>query len=177
MQLPLAYCVVSNNQPRKRLELQPVVVAASHIPLRRTIGLRELTTRMLPADMIPEGALTSLEDAVGKMSTVDLFANEPVLAAQLTTADQITKQIALSVPTGKIVTSVATESQLVSSRLVKPGDRIDILATFAVDVKRDLGRKPMATSVVLLEDLEVHAVVLPRQYHYLLRTDYHHRQR
>ncbi|MEZ4673279.1 MAG: Flp pilus assembly protein CpaB [Caldilineaceae bacterium] len=145
----------------EQLNLQPVVVAAVNIPVRRTIDLLELTTRMLPMDAIPEGAVTSLEEVIGQMATVEVYPNEPILRHQLTTPDLVTRQIALSVPDGKIVTSVPTTSQLVRNRLVRPGDRVDILATFDVDVQRDLGNKPLATSVVLLQDLEVHAIVLP----------------
>ncbi len=143
--------------------LQTVVVAVTNIPMRRTIDLLELTTRMVPADAIPAGAATSLEQVVGQMSTVEVFPNQPLVLTQLMTPDQVTRQIALTIPDGKNVTSVPTTSQLVRNRLIRPGDRVDLLATIDIDVKREMGNKPLATSVVLLENVEVYAVILPSE--------------
>src|SRR5690606_29985001 len=56
----------------------PVIVAASNIPLRRSISEDDLTTRNLPVDSVPVGAAITLDQVVGKMSTIDLFANEPI---------------------------------------------------------------------------------------------------
>jgi pilus assembly protein CpaB len=140
---------------------QPVVVAVVNVPFRRSIGETEVAIRELPIDSIPEGAATTLDQVIGKMSTVDMYANEPFLVQQLVTPEIVTQQVALTVPKGKIVTAVPTTSRLVSNRLVRPGDHIDLLATFEVEVMREQGGGPMPTSVGLLQDLEVYAIILP----------------
>jgi pilus assembly protein CpaB len=140
---------------------QPVVVAIVNVPFRRSIGEVEIAIRDLPIDSIPEGAATTLDQVIGKMSTVDVFANEPFLVQQLVTPEIVTQQVALTVPKGKIVTAVPTTSRLVSNRLVRPGDHIDLLATFEVEVMREQGGGPMPTSVGLLQNLEVYAIILP----------------
>lgn len=138
-----------------------VVVAAVNIPFRRSISETELTIRELPVDSVPEGAATVVDQVLGKMSTVDVFAGEPVLMQQLVTPDIVTQQVALSIPKGKIVTAVPTDSKLISNRLVRPGDNIDLLATFKLEVVREQGSGPMAESIALLQNLEVHAIILP----------------
>ncbi|MEZ4673554.1 MAG: Flp pilus assembly protein CpaB [Caldilineaceae bacterium] len=143
------------------INTRPVVVAVVDVPFRRSIGETEIAIRELPVESIPEGAATTLDQVVGKMSTVDMFANEPFLVQQLVTPEIVTQQVALTVPKGKIVTAVPTTSRLVSNRLVRPGDHIDLLATFEVEVIRDQGGGPMPTSVGLLQDLEVYAIILP----------------
>ncbi len=140
---------------------RPVVVAVVDVPFRRSIGEAEVAIRELPIDSIPEGAATTLDQVIGKMSTVDMFGNEPFLVQQLVTPEIVTQQVALTVPKGKIVTAVPTTSRLVSNRLVRPGDHIDLLATFEVEVMRDQGGGPMPTSVGLLQNLEVYAIILP----------------
>lgn len=140
---------------------RPVVVAVVDVPFRRSIGESEIAIRDLPVDSIPEGAATTLDQVVGKMSTVDIFTNEPFLVQQLVTPEIVTQQVALTVPKGKIVTAVPTTSRLVSNRLVRPGDHIDLLATFEVEVMREQGGGPLPTSVGLLQDLEVYAIILP----------------
>lgn len=140
---------------------RPVVVAVVDVPFRRSIGESEVAIRDLPIDSIPEGAATTLDQVIGKMSTVDIYTNEPFLVQQLVTPEIVTQQVALTVPRGKIVTAVPTTSRLVSNRLVRPGDHIDLLATFEVEVMREQGGGPLPTSVGLLQDLEVYAIILP----------------
>jgi pilus assembly protein CpaB len=144
-----------------RGDTRPVVVAKIDIPFRRSIGEAELEVRELPVGSIPEGAATTLDQVVGKMSTVDVFASQPFLIQQLVTPDIVTQQVALSVPKGKIVTAVPTDSKLIGNRLVRPGDNIDLLATFELEVIRAQGRGPMPESISLLQNLEVHAIILP----------------
>ncbi len=139
----------------------PVIVAAVDIPFRRSIREEDLMVRNLAADAVPESAALSLDQVVGKMSTVDLFANEPILTQQLATPDVVTQQVALSVPDGKIVIAVPTQSKLISNRLIRPGDHIDLMATFEVEVTREQGKGPMPESISLLQDLEIHAIILP----------------
>ena len=145
----------------KNLNTQPVVVAVVDIPFRRSVSESEVAIRDLPIESIPEGAATTLDQVVGKMSTVDVFANQPLLVQQMVTPDVVTQQVALSVPKGKIVTAVPTESKLIANRLIRPGDNIDLLATFELEVMREQGGGPMAESVGLLQNLEVHAIILP----------------
>lgn len=145
----------------KSLNTRPVVVAVVDIPFRRSISESEVAIRELPVESIPEGAATTLDQVVGKMSTVDLFANVPLLVQQMVTPDIVTQQVALSVPKGKIVMAVPTQSKLIANRLIRPGDQIDLLATFELEVMREQGGGPMPESVGLLQNLEVHAIILP----------------
>jgi len=140
---------------------RPVVIAVVDVPFRRSIGEGEVAIRDLPVDSIPEGAATTLDQVIGKMSTVDIFTNEPFLVQQLVTPEIVTQQVALTVPKGKIVAAVPTTSRLISNRLIRPGDHIDLLATFEVEVMREQGGGPLPTSVGLLQDLEVYAIILP----------------
>lgn len=159
----LTYNLLIQNVPNAETNVntQPVVVAVVDVPFRRSIGEGEVAVRELPIESVPEGAATTLDQVIGKMSTVDIFANEPFLVQQLVTPEIVTQQVALTVPKGKIVTAVPTTSRLVSNRLVRPGDHIDLLATFEVEVMREQGGGPMAASVGLLQDLEVYAIILP----------------
>jgi pilus assembly protein CpaB len=138
-----------------------IIVAANDIPFRRSIREEDLTTRNLPVDSVPEGAAITLDQVVGKMSTVDLFANEPLLTQQLVTPDVVTQQVALSVPDGKIVIAVPTQSKLIENRLIRPGDFIDMMATFEVEVMKGGEKTPDPKTVSILEGLEIHAIILP----------------
>ena len=162
----LTYGLLSSEVPLaadaiREADTRPVVVAAVDIPFRRSIGEAELVIRDFPLESVPEGAATSIDQVVGKMSSVDIFSNEPVIVQQLVTPDIVTREVALSIPDGKIVTTVPTNSQLISNRLVRPGDRIDLMATFKLEVQRAQGSGSIHESVSLLQNLEVHAIILP----------------
>jgi pilus assembly protein CpaB len=136
-------------------------VAANDIPFRRSIRDEDLTTRQLPANSVPEGAALTKDQVIGKMSSVDVFSNEPILTQQLVTPDVVTKQVALSVPDGKIVMAVPTKSKLIENRLVRPGDFIDMMATFEVKVQKDGQKVDDPKTVSVLEGLEIHAIIMP----------------
>jgi pilus assembly protein CpaB len=138
-----------------------VIVAAQDIPFRRSIREEDLATINLPVESVPVGAAITLDQVVGKMSTVDLFANEPLLTQQLVTPDVVTQQVALSVPDGKIVMVVPTQSKLISNRLIRPGDFIDMIATFDVEVQKGGEKVFDPKTVSILEALEIHAIILP----------------
>jgi Flp pilus assembly protein CpaB len=140
--------------------VRPVIVAVAFIPFRRSIRAEDLLVRNLPVDSAPEGVATTLEQVVGKMATVDIYANEPILTQQLVTPDIITQQVALSVPDGKIVMAVPTDSKLIGNRLVRPGDHVDLMATFLIETSGQ-DQSAFAESVALLQDLEIHAIILP----------------
>lgn len=145
----------------KDVNTRPVVVAVVDIPFRRSVSESEVAIRELPIESVPEGAATTLDQVVGKMSSIDVFTNQPLLVQQMVTPDVVTQQVALSVPKGKIVTAVPTNSKLIANRLIRPGDKIDVLATFEIEVKRGQNSGPMPESVGLLQNLEVHAIILP----------------
>jgi pilus assembly protein CpaB len=160
----LTFGLLRQNAPiaAQDLNTRPVVVALVDIPFRRSISEGEVVIKELPIESVSEGAATTLDQVVGKMSSVDVFANQPLLVQQMVTPDVVTQQVALSVPQGKIVSAVPTQSKLIANRLVRPGDHIDLLATFEVEVeRRQGGGGPLPASVGLLQNLEVHAIILP----------------
>lgn len=141
--------------------MQGVVVAAVDIPARRTITAAELSIQNFPIAAVPEGAATTVEQVEGKMATVDLFAGAPIMLPQLTTPDIVTRDLALSIPDGRLIVAVPTRSSLIAARLVRPGDHVDLLVTFEITGGTGGGPSTTFVSVTLLQNLEVHAIILP----------------
>ncbi len=73
----------------------------------------------------------------------------------------VTQQVALSVPEGKIVIAVPTNSKLIENGLLRPGDFIDLMATFSVEVQRGTSKSPMPKTLSMLQNLEIHAIIVP----------------
>ena len=153
--------VSAEGTPEAQGETKLVVVAATDIPFRRSISESELVVRRFPAESVPDGVALTVEQVIGKMSDVDIVAGEPIIIGQLVTPDIITAQLALSIPSGKAVLAVPTNSELISNRLVRPGDHIDLLGTFDMTIETETSTGTMLESVALMQNLEVHAIILP----------------
>lgn len=151
--------VAAEGTPEAQGETQLVVVAATNIPFRRSISESELVVRRFPIESVPNGVALTTEQVIGKMSVVDIVAGEPIIIQQLVTPDIVTAQLALSIPSGKAVLAVPTGSELISNRLVRPGDHIDLLGSFEIDM--ETSTDTMLESVALMQNLEVHAIILP----------------
>ncbi len=144
----------------KEFVSQFVVVAATDIPIRRTITQNELQLKKFPVDAIPVGAATNMDQVVGKMPSEQILAGEPIMIPKLVTPDIVTRQLALSVPAGKVVMSVPIQSVLLGNRLLQPSDRVDIIGTFAVDTNATGGSGSQEVSIVTLENIEIHAIIV-----------------
>lgn len=153
--------IQSPNQSVTKKNGIDVVVAVQEIPLRRSIAEADVTLRSLPKDSVPEGVATSLDEVVGKMATVDLAADAPLLLQELITPDEVTRRLALSIPDSKTVVAMPIDSHLVKTGLIRPGDLIDVSATFEVEIIREQGMSKMPETVSLLRKLEVHALIIP----------------
>lgn len=140
-----------------------VIVAVQDIPLRRTISGAELEVRTLPSDSVPDGALTSLDEAIGLMSSIDVFAGEALLSQNMTTPDEVTRRLALSIPETKTVVPIPIDSQLIRTGLIRPGDSIDVASTFEIEIQRSDGVGAVPETVALLRNIKVHALIVPVQ--------------
>ena len=160
----LASAMPASSAEGSLAETRPVVVAAADIPIRRSISVEELSLDQLPANSVPEGAAASFDQVVGKMASQTVFAGQPVLMQGLVTPDIVTKELALSVPEGKVVMAVPIRSMLLSNRLVRPGDHIDLIGSFEITIaagENGTGTDQRPESIAALYDLEVHAIILP----------------
>ena len=61
----------------------PVVVAAVEIKVRTQLTAEVLETKEMPVDIVPVGAVGSVRDATGQLTTVDLYPGEVLLTRRL----------------------------------------------------------------------------------------------
>lgn len=149
-----------------------VVVAANDITLRRSILESDLMLQEMSIGSIPEGAARSINEVTGMMATSDIFSGEAILTQQIAVAGAVIQQIALTIPDDKVLVSIPLRSQLISTGLVKPGDRVDLFGTFVVEevlgdtIEADTNSRVLliaenaAETVAVLRELEVHAIII-----------------
>jgi pilus assembly protein CpaB len=119
-------------------ELQ-VVMAASVIEVRSVLTTDNVLVRNVPADAVPEGAVPVLEQAVGRITLVDLYPGEIILAQQLVDPNVITGdgRLALVVAEDEVLMAVPAQDLMSRIDILKPGDHIDLL--FSLDFPVDRG--------------------------------------
>jgi pilus assembly protein CpaB len=102
-----------------------VVAAATDLPRGTVLEPAMLSVRRVPAPYLAPGALASADAAVGRTLAADVAADEPLTDLRLAPAGG---PVAALIPAG--FRAVPITAALPASA-VRPGDRVDVLATFA----------------------------------------------
>jgi Flp pilus assembly protein CpaB len=103
-----------------------VVVAARDLSRGTWLVPDALEVRRVPSAFAPPGAIRSIERAVGRSVLTDVARGEAITATRL--ASTRVGPVAALVPEGFVAFAVATS---LPGGSVRPGDRVDVLATFA----------------------------------------------
>src|SRR6202022_4751456 len=80
-------------------EMEPIFVASSDINYNEEISPEKVRLEEWPKGKIQAGALTKVEDVIGKRSATRIFAGEPILAGKLMGGDG-TSGAACKIPKG-----------------------------------------------------------------------------
>lgn len=136
-------------------ETAPIVIAAVDIPRGRMVSGDDLKIRQWPKDILPEGALTKLEDAQERAAMVPVLAGEPLLEAKLANKDA-GRGLAALIPSGMRAYTIQT-SRIASSvaGFVLPGNRVDVLLNLRGQPNDETGG---GSTTTLLQAVEILAV-------------------
>lgn len=107
----------------------PVVVATQAVPIGQRLTADMLAVRQVPVEATAEGALPAVADAVGKVTTVDLYPGEVVLAQRLVDPNVISGdgRQALILSEGQVLMAYPANDLMSRVRVLKPGDHVDLL--------------------------------------------------
>lgn len=144
------------------LSVTTVVVAKEAIPARTELLGSMVELRQVPINARGDLALSSVEEAVGKVTRYPFAANEQVLSSKIVTVDVPAGGEALSfiIPAGMRAISISTNQVLSAGGLILPGDYVDILGVFDLETQAGDGTETRDTSYVqtILQNVEVLAV-------------------
>lgn len=126
-----------------------VVVARSNIATRSVLTADMLTLQNYPKNLVPAGALTNSADAVGQTTTSAIPSGAAVVRSQLVSANG-RSGASVTLEKGKVLVAFPTTDPLTIAGLVRPGDRIDVLAT-VTSGSGEMARKTQTT----VQNLEV----------------------
>ena len=108
----------------------PVVVAREDIPARTKITSEMVTLTPYPKDLITAGAILDRKEVEGHVVMVRVKAKEQIRATDLLGEGQ-TGGISYDIPEGMRAIAIGADEIKAVGTSVKPGDRVDILATYS----------------------------------------------
>ncbi len=158
-----ASAVVGVNQLRRpvsqqdapKVETASVVVAGEDIARGRMVVKDDLKLKDWPKDMVPEGAIAKIEDAVDRAAALPIMAGEPVLNAKLAARDA-GRGLSALVPKGMRAYTVQTARVAASvAGFVLPGNKVDVLLNLRGNQNDDSGG---GSTTTLLQAVEILAV-------------------
>ncbi len=131
---------------------QPVVVAKVAIKQRTQLSADMLQVKNVPANSVALGAITSLQDAIGKVTKYPIEVNQQVLSSAVidTTKPAATGALTGVIPAGQRAVAISASPINNAGGLILPGDWIDIVWTCCS------GRDVMTKT--LLKNVQVAAV-------------------
>lgn len=137
--------------PTPTIATVPVVVAAQDLAPQSVLSTAAVKVIQVPPDVRLARALTRPDDAVGKVVQYPVAAGEQIVPLMLASA-KTSANFSVTIPPGKRAVAIKVDEIIGTADLIRPGDRVDVIATFD---KQTMG-KDMAT--LFLQNVEVLAV-------------------
>jgi pilus assembly protein CpaB len=125
-----AYGIVQLRRPSGNtaaVEAVSILVATKELTKGQMLTEKDVSAKEWPKSVVPEGAMTKIEDVKGHAVLVPILAGEPLVAAKLAT-DSGAGGLAALVPTGMRAYTIQTSSAASSvGGFVRPGNIVDVL--------------------------------------------------
>lgn len=141
------YATLQGAQEAKS-QSQPVVVAAVSVPARSPIKEADVTVVEFPVELVPPGALSSPEEAIGKLLAGEVHAGQVLVRANVITkeeAEQKGSTAALLIPEGLVAVAFPISQISGVAGAIERGDRVDILMTIEMP-QETTGLEPVAAA-------------------------------
>ena len=150
--MTLGYLKQASNKPAAPVfETQTVVVATTAIKRGETVSTEAVRVVEWPKGAVPQGAYTSLPQAIGSVARTSIFENDPITSHKVVDANS-RSVLSMLIPDGRRAISIKVNEVTGIAGFVAPSSRIDVLVT--VPEKDD---DPARTRIVL-QDIEVLAI-------------------
>jgi pilus assembly protein CpaB len=134
----------------EEVPMSNVIAASMAIPFGTKVESRHLKTLDMPAEFVPPGSFTSLEEVVDRVSMQPIVAGEILMRERFTEFESGATLAALVSEKMRAVT-VRVDDVIGVAGFLLPGNRVDVLAA-----RRESNRR--ATSETIVRDVRVLAV-------------------
>jgi len=113
-----------------------VVVVSRDLSLGDNIASGDVQLVSVPVEILPRNAITKLDDAVGRITKVDLTQGELLLTSNLADPTNNNKDLSFILSEDHVLLAFPGDDLMSRESIVKRGDIVDIYATFEQEVKQ-----------------------------------------
>lgn len=106
-----------------------VVVAATDISVGSAIKLSQVVTTMWPKATMPENALSSVNEASGRVALLTIKAGDPITQVKLIPLEGAPGVLSYKVPAGHRAMTVAVDKVSGVAGFIAPGNMVDLVVT------------------------------------------------
>jgi len=135
-----------------RFDAVAIVVAARAIPRGTTVSADSVRMLDYPKELVPGGAITQVDDAVGRLVSTPLAKDEPLLDIKLA-AKGAGRGMAPLIPKGMRTIAIQTPT-VPGSGFILPGNKVDVLMI----PNTQSGNDPRSPRTTVLQNVEVWAI-------------------
>jgi pilus assembly protein CpaB len=143
-----------------------VLTAARSLPVRSVLTLDDLLEIEMPAEAVPEGAVRTMDTAVGRLTTTPLYTGEPLIEQKLVDPNVVSPdgRKALFLLEDEVLMALPAQDMLSRSGMLSPGDHVDLLVSLAFPENRgigatDTGADDQLTTFGLLQNVTIAALL------------------
>lgn len=115
----------------KPIETRDVLIAKDNLEAGTPLTDLNVGVVKMPSDIVPETALTSMDQIKDRFATQMLFKGDLILEGKVRTKDQLPKA-SLMISPGKRLISVRVDEVKASGFMIKNGDFVDLVGSFEV---------------------------------------------
>ena len=126
-----------------------VVTALQDIPARTKLTRDMVTSTSYPKNLVIDGAIRNPKEVDGHTTVVRIKAKEQIRASDLLGEGQ-TPGLAFEIPPGMRAIAIGAGEVMAAGSSVKPGDRVDILATYTDPVVHQETTQMILQNVLVL---------------------------
>jgi pilus assembly protein CpaB len=132
----LVYRTMEGNTAKRKAAVIPTtkaMVAVVAIPPRTVIKPEWVELKVVPVSAVPADALKMPQDVVGKITRSDILPGETIRKERLLGKDE-KLGLPFMIPQGFRGMTIAVDEVIGVAGFLKPGDLVDVLVTFNVDI-------------------------------------------
>lgn len=144
-----------DNTPTAPAESTAILVAQQEINMGDKLKPEFLRIEEWPADKVPEGTLTKVEDIEDRIVRGKIFPGEPIIEGKLRGKGENADGLDTNVPVGKRAVSIRVDSVSIAGGLVLPGNHVDMLVHLVECPQKGISKTCTRT---FLQDIKVAAV-------------------
>ncbi len=135
-----------------------VVFAKSNIREMAPINELQIELKEIPIEFVSPGAVTDPNEIIGQVALVSFKPGEVILKNKITKPSPLTG-LSLQVSPGKRAITIPIDEMRGVAKLLKPGDRVDILAAVSIgsgQSRRKEVRPLMQSAPILATGVKIH---------------------